>query len=277
MKVKTGAVMKLKRAPNLEARISSFSGSQALWDTFVNLGTGPRLMEYTLDMRSPNHTGKLFDDFSLSNFGYGGEPNLCKPVAFFKGSAYTFNGSFRRDQNIFDYDLFANPLNPATSTPNIPVLDSPHEFLLIRRMSDINLGIFPVGQVRFQLGWSRVVNEGTTFSTVHLGTESQLYQPTLNTTDNFKFGVLSVLFPAQPSITTSSLHTLKVTPARIWLAHALLWLAVSLLIWDCPSILSHRSLAHLLCLPPDWPTLPATPRSVIRRWANCAITIPPSS
>jgi hypothetical protein len=179
----------VKQSAEFGGRISSFSGSQALWDTFVNLGTGPRLMEYTLDMRSPNHTGKLFDDFSLSNFGYGGEPNDVSRIRFSKGSAYTFNGSFRRDQNIFDYDLFANPLNPATSTPNIPVLDSPHEFLLTRRMSDINLGIFPVGQVRFQLGWSRVVNEGTTFSTVHLGTESQLYQPTLNTTDNFKFGV----------------------------------------------------------------------------------------
>src|SRR5262249_14338288 len=41
----------------------------------------------------------------------------------------------------------------------------------------------------FKLGWSRVVNEGATFSTVHFGTESQLFQPTLNTTDNFNFGV----------------------------------------------------------------------------------------
>ena len=40
-------------------RVSDFSGSQAMWDTFVNLGTGPRLLEYSLDMRSPGHNGKL--------------------------------------------------------------------------------------------------------------------------------------------------------------------------------------------------------------------------
>jgi hypothetical protein len=34
-----------------------------------------------------------------------------------------------------------------------------------------------------------VVNEGTTFSTVHQGTEGLLDQPTLNTSDNFSFGV----------------------------------------------------------------------------------------
>ena len=161
----------VKQSAEFGGRISDFTGSQAMWDTFVNLGTGPRLLEYTLDMRSPNHTGKLFDDFSFSNFGYGGDPLNVSRLRFSKGAAYTFSSNFHRDQNIFDYDLFANPLNPPTSNPNIPVLNSPHEFLLTRRMSDANLELFPVGQIRFKVGWSRVVNEGTTFSTVHLGTE----------------------------------------------------------------------------------------------------------
>jgi hypothetical protein len=179
----------VKQSAEFGGLISDFTGSQAMWDSLVNLGTGPRLMEYTLDMRSPNHTGKLFDDFSFSNFGYGGEPLNVSRLRFSKGAAYTFSANFRRDQNIFDYDLLANPLNPATSNPNIPVLNSPHEFLTTRRMSDANLELFPVGQIRFKAGWSRVVNEGTTFSTVHLGTEPQLIQPTLNTSDTYSFGV----------------------------------------------------------------------------------------
>jgi hypothetical protein len=185
----------VKQSAEFGGRITSFSGSQGNWDTLVNLGSGPRLMEYTLDMRSPNHTGLLFDDFSLSNYGYGGEPNDVSRVRFSKGKLYTFNGSFRRDQNIFDYDLLANPLNPPTSVPNVPVLDSPHEFLLTRRMSDVNLGLFPVGNIRFKLGWSRVVNEGTSFSSIHEGTDAQLLQPTLNTTDNFSFGVSIRVIP----------------------------------------------------------------------------------
>jgi hypothetical protein len=179
----------VKQSAEFGGRISDFTGSQAMWGTFVNLGSGPRLLEYTLDMRSPAHVGKLFDDFSFSNFGYGGDPINVSHLRFTKGSLYTFSANFKRDQNIFDYDLFANPLNPTTSNPNIPVLNSPHEFLLTRRMSDVNLGLFPVGRVRFKFGWSRVVNEGTSFSTVHQGTEGLLNQPTLNTSDNFNFGV----------------------------------------------------------------------------------------
>lgn len=170
-------------------RISDFSGSQSMWDTFVNLGTGPRLLEYTLDMRSPAHTGLLFDDLSLSNFGYGGDPNNVSRLRFSKGAIYSFSANFRRDQNIFDYDLFANPLNPLTSSPSIQVQHSPHEFLLTRRMSDASLSLFPISRIRVKAGWSRVVNEGTTFSTVHEGTEALLSQPTLNTSDSFNFGV----------------------------------------------------------------------------------------
>lgn len=184
-----------KQSAEFGGRISDFTGSQAMWDTFVNMGTGPRLLEYTLDLRSPGHTGKLFDDFNFSNFGYGGDPVNVSHLRFTKGALYTFSANFKRDQNIFDYNLFANPLNPPTSVPNIPVLDSPHEFLLTRRMSDVNVGLFPVGKIRFKLGWSRVVNEGTSFSTIHEGSESLLNQPTLNTTDNFSFGVSFRLIP----------------------------------------------------------------------------------
>lgn len=179
----------IKQSAEFGGRITDFTGNTGTWDTMVNLGTGARLMEYTLDLHSPDHKGFLFDDLNFSNFGYGGDPNDVTRVRAQKGKIYSFAGGFRRDQNIFDYNLFANPLNPATSTPNVPIINSPHEFLLTRRMSDANLNLFPVGNIRFKLGWSRVVNEGNSFSTDHQGTDTLLSQPTLNTTDNYNFGV----------------------------------------------------------------------------------------
>ena len=179
----------IKQSAEFGGRITSFTGNQGTWDSFVNMGTGPRLLEYTLDMHSPTHTGMLFDDLLFSNFGYGGDPNDVSRVRAQKGKIYSFNGSFRRDQNVFDYDLFANPLNPPTSVPNVPILNSPHEFLTTRRMSDANLNIFPLGTVRFALGWTRVVNNGSTFTTDHQGTDALLFQPTSNTTDTYHFGV----------------------------------------------------------------------------------------
>lgn len=179
----------IKQSVEFGGRFSDFTGNQGLWDTFVNLGTGPRLSEYTMDLHAPKHDGLLFDDLTFSNFGYGGDPNNLSRIRAQKGKIYSLSGGFRRDQNIFDYDLFANPLNPSTSTLNFPILHSPHEFLLTRRMSDVNLNLFPVSKIRFKLGWSRVVNEGTSFSTDHQGTEGLILQPTLNTTDNYSFGV----------------------------------------------------------------------------------------
>jgi len=185
----------IKQSAEFGGRITGFTGNPGTWDTFVNLGSGPRLMEYTLDIHSPKHDGLLFDDFLLTNFGYGGDPNNVSRVRMQKGKIYSFTGSFRRDQNIFDYDLLANPLNPPTSNPNVPILNSPHEFLMTRRMSDANLTLFPVGDIRFKLGWSHVVNQGTTFSSDHQGTEGFLMQPTLNTADNYNFGVSLRMIP----------------------------------------------------------------------------------
>jgi hypothetical protein len=195
-----------KQTAEFGGRISGFSGNQGVWDTFVNLGSGPRLLEYTLDMHSPNHTGAMFDDLTFSNFGYGGDPIDVSRLRVMKGSVYNFNASFRRDQNIFDFNLLANPLNPTNSNPFIPIQDSPHEFLMTRRMSDLNLSLLPQSVVRFRLGWSRVVNEGTEFSSIHQGTEALLSQPTLNTSDNYQAGV-SLRFIPRTSIDYDQYYT----------------------------------------------------------------------
>ncbi|HEX9222985.1 MAG TPA: hypothetical protein VF860_06615 [Candidatus Acidoferrales bacterium] len=199
-------VYKIKQSAEFGGRLSDFTGSQAMWDTFVNLGTGPRLLEYTLDIHAPNHNGRLFDDLSFSNFGYGGDPSNVSRLRVLKGKYYTLNANFRRFQNIFDYDLLANPLNPPTSNPNVPILNSPHELLLTRRMSDVSLGLFPLAKVRFRLGYSRVVNAGTSFSSTHLGTDPLIFQPTLNTSDNYQAGI-SLRFIPKTSINYDQFYT----------------------------------------------------------------------
>lgn len=195
-----------KQTAEFGGRISDFTGSEGMWDTLVNLGSGPRLLEYSLDMHSPNHTGVLFDDLTFNNFGYGGDPVNVSRLRASKGTLYNFGASFRRDQNIFDYSLFANPLNPQISSPSVPILNSPHEFLLTRRMSDANLTLFNASPVRVRLGWSRVVNEGTVFSSIHQGTEALLLQPTLNTSDNYQAGV-SLRFIPRTSIDYDQFYT----------------------------------------------------------------------
>ncbi|HEX2327227.1 MAG TPA: hypothetical protein VHN74_00775 [Candidatus Angelobacter sp.] len=196
----------VRQTAEFGGRISDYSGNTGTWDTFVNMGTGPRLLEYTIDLNSPTHAGYLFDKFNFTNFGYGGDPNNLSRLTLSKGKIYNFGASFRRDQNIFDYNLFANPLNPSNSVPNVPIVTSPHAFVLTRRMYDTNVGLFPVGKIRIKGGWSRVMNEGSTYSSVHEGTEGLLFQPTLNTTDNFS-GEVSFRFIPRTSINYNQFYT----------------------------------------------------------------------
>jgi hypothetical protein len=162
-------------------RANEVNGNRNTYDTFINLGPGVRLFDYTLEMRSLNHQGVLFDNLSFSNFGYGGDPNDVSRLHIEKNKWYDFHLVFRRDKNFWDYNLFANPLNPAAlnpagsattgcivsppasahpglpaycSNPSIAALNSPHASDLVRRNQDYDVTLLPQSRVRFRLGYS---------------------------------------------------------------------------------------------------------------------------
>jgi hypothetical protein len=170
-------------------RGTSFSGNNDVYDTFVNLGQGVRLYNQSLEMRSLNHDGLLFDNLYFSNFGYGGDPNDFSILRVSKNKWYDFNSTFRRDRNLWNYDLLANPLNPTGSNPTVIINFSPHSMALTRRMSDFNLTLLPQSKLRFRLGYFRNINEGPSLTTFHQGTEALLFQEFKATTNAYQFGV----------------------------------------------------------------------------------------
>ena len=167
-------------------RSTDISGNPANYGTFVNLNSGVRLFEQSLDMRSLNHTGLLFDTLSMHSFGYGGDPNNVTRLRIGKNKWYDFTGSFRRDRYPWNYNLLANPLNPATSVPAVPITNSLHSLNLVRRMSDFGLTLLPQSRLRFRLGYTRNIQEGPSSSTfggstildppTGFGTQTQLFQ-----------------------------------------------------------------------------------------------------
>src|SRR5437660_8820325 len=56
-KGETGLGFEIKQSVEFGGRVTDFTGNRGMWSTMINLGTGPRLLEYTLDMHSPAHTG----------------------------------------------------------------------------------------------------------------------------------------------------------------------------------------------------------------------------
>ncbi len=204
-------------------RGSWINGNQNTYDTFENLGSGIRLFDYTLQMRSLDHQGILFDTLTFSNFGYGGDPNDVSRLRIEKYKWYDFRLQFRRDKNFWDYNLFANPLNPASlnppgstttgcyvgppsaafpqgapaycSSPAKAITSSPHALDLVRRMQDYDLTLLPLSKIQLRLGYSRNRNEGPGFFTTDGGTISDFSQNYSYTTNAYRAGVDFKILP----------------------------------------------------------------------------------
>src|ERR1700758_4304673 len=56
-------------------RASDVTGSEPMYNTLVNLRSGPRLLDQSLSMQSKTHDTPLFDNLFLHSFGWDGDPN----------------------------------------------------------------------------------------------------------------------------------------------------------------------------------------------------------
>ncbi len=173
--VKSG--YEIHQSADLGGHIVSRSGSGAMYNTLVNIQSGPRVLGETFTMRAlPGNKHPLFDSLTALSSGFGGDPNNFAKLDFSKGRLYEFSGLFRRDRQYFDYDLLGNPSIPSgLSVPigpsNAPVGQlaweqqrvSPVMFNTVRRMTDTSLTILPLSKVTFRIGYSQNIFQGADF------------------------------------------------------------------------------------------------------------------
>ena len=186
--------------------VVGLTGSGAMYDTLVNLQSGPRVLGETFEMRAlPGNKNALVDSLSAISSGFGGDPNSFTRMNFSKGKIYEFSGVFRRDRQYFDYDLLGNPNIPGgQSIPIGPasaptgsfawpqVEQSPVLFNTVRRMTDTNLTIFPLSKVTYRAGYSQNIFQGPSRSPS--GYQFAKYDAILdeyqrNSTDDFTAGL----------------------------------------------------------------------------------------
>lgn len=164
----------LHQTVDLGGHINSTSGSGAMYDTLVNIQSGPRVMGQTFELRAlPDAKHTAFDSLKAFTTGFGGDPTNYTKLDINKAKLYSFSGVFRRHRDYFDYDLLGNPNIPSgQSIPigpsNAPtgslawpqVNQSPFLSNTVRRMTDTSLTLFPLSQVSFRFGYSQNTVEG---------------------------------------------------------------------------------------------------------------------
>ncbi len=188
---------------DLGGRMTDIVGSGAMYDTLVNLQSGPRVLGQTFQMRAlPSNKHSLFDNLTTFSSGYGGEPYAFSKMSVDKGKFYEFSGLFRRDRQYADYDLIGNPnivsgysipISGSTTPYAWPqVMDSPFLFNTVRRMTDTNLTLLPLSKVTFRFAFSQNVFQGpsrTPSGDGVGGSEVILEEFQRNSTDVFTGGI----------------------------------------------------------------------------------------
>ena len=158
---------------DLGGHILGSSGSGSMYDTLVNIQSGPRVLGQTFTLHAvPGSKHSLLDSLTAFSNGFGGDPINVVKMDFSKGKLYEFSGMFRRNRQYFDYDLFGNPNIPGGQTIPIgaggalgkyvwpQVNQSPELFNTVRRMTDTNLTIFPLSKLTFRIGYAQNIFQG---------------------------------------------------------------------------------------------------------------------
>ena len=174
---------------DMGGHIADENGNPGMYNTLVNMHSGARILEQSLEMHAVTGAKHffLYDRLLLTSSGYGGDPENSTRLRMSKGKAYDFQGLFRRDREYFDYNLLGNPLIPAGVISNgytFPqVQHAAHLFNTVRRMTDTDLTLFPLASVTYRAGYSQNVNQGPSYSSFHNGGEARFLQNWRYSTD----------------------------------------------------------------------------------------------
>jgi hypothetical protein len=169
-------------------RLAHNSGSGPMWSTLFNQTSGGRILEQSLEMRSVNPAKTpFFDTLSTFSTGYGGDPINVSRINVSKGRIYDLTGSFRRDRNYFDYNIFSNSLLGPTAL--IPENNSLHMFNTVRRNTETTLTLMPLSLISVRLGIDHNTHEGPTLSTLHEAGDVQLFKWFRNSNDTYSGGI----------------------------------------------------------------------------------------
>lgn len=170
---------------------SGFGGNLSMYNSLVNLQSGPRLLDQSLSMRSENNAGVFFDTLTESMTGFGGDPNQIGHFRMSKNKLYDFSAQYRHDQYYSDYNLLGNEIAVPTPNPfNVNVFNqSPHRMDTRRNLMDFDLKLLPQSWMSFRLGYSHGRDQGPAYLTQHSPGDVYYKENVSTRSDRYRVGV----------------------------------------------------------------------------------------
>ncbi len=167
---------------DLGYRFTSVGGDNDVYRSIVNLGQGPRLLG--LDFTIVDPKTRLFDRLDVRATDWGGDPYNTLHVDAAKRGIYNFNFDYR---DIAYFNLLPSFADPLLGTGLVLDEDS---YFSRRRMSDLQLDLFPGHRIMPYLAYGRDSGGGTGITTF----ESDVNQYPVadrifDKTDNYRGGV----------------------------------------------------------------------------------------
>ncbi len=173
-KMTTPAGYTARHTVDVGGRVANKVGSGAMYDTLVNLQSGPRVSGESIELHKlDSNKHAIVDDASATGSGFGGDPYNFVRLAMSKGNVYEFTGTFRRNRQYFDYNLLGNsdtprglslPIGPSTApTGSLAWPQQQHSAVMtnsVRRMTDTELTLLPMSQISLHFGYSQNIMQG---------------------------------------------------------------------------------------------------------------------
>lgn len=159
-------------------------GNQDVYRSHVNLGSGIRLFDVSLQSRSPDNVGPIYDFLSYSMSSWGGDPYNTVRLRLERYHRYRFDFHYWRMDYVNLLPTFANPLLDQG------VLINQHSFNHSRRLSQVGFTIWPDTSFQVRVTYDRTYAFGQALTTFSIGLdEFVLNDPIRTTTNDYAVGV----------------------------------------------------------------------------------------
>jgi hypothetical protein len=167
----------IRQAFEFGYRFRSIAGDEGMYRATVNYGNGIRLLSSSLSVQSRDGKGKYFDQIDLSTQGLGNDPYQFASLRVEKNRIYRYDLTWRSS----DY------YNPA-----LTISYGEHLMDTIRHMQDQDFTLFPQGNYKLFLGYSRETQTGPALSTIQLfdsrGDEYPLFEDVRREQNEYRVG-----------------------------------------------------------------------------------------